>query len=93
MDIISEPAFTEETVTDWEFNFVGGEPLNITLRTGDSFDRADTATGVLVLHLVEPRKGDIQVHYRNVTWISTHTRVIRTPIAGPPTSATLPPHP
>lgn len=83
MDIISEPAFTEETVIDWEFSFSGGEPLNITLRAGDTFDQA---TGMI--KLVAPREGIIRVYEHLVTWCSSHIRVIRTPVTGPPISAT-----
>ena len=37
MDITSPPAFTEETVTDFDIMYVGGLRDSLTLRKGDTF--------------------------------------------------------
>lgn len=74
MDVISEPGFTEETVTDLGFMFSGCPPLELTLREGDTYDPIE---GVITLH--NPPE-TIRLFTGHLCWGSQRTRVIRTPI-------------
>ena len=78
MDIISEQTYTEETVTDYEFAFSGGEPLLLTLKEGDSYING-------LVTMANPA-GTIHILPQLMLWMSKRTRVIKR-------AKTLPPRP
>jgi hypothetical protein len=78
VQIHSEPAMTEEEVTDLDVAFLGGQVSALTLRTHDKF--LDNARNLIVY------KGDerIIINHRNILFYSIRKRIIRTPKPGPP---------
>ena len=76
MKIMSEPSFTEETVTDLDFAFLNGM-RSITLRATDTI--ADHLTHI-VMNLSNPQETFV-VYRAHLLWYSSRTRTIRTPVA------------
>jgi hypothetical protein len=78
MQIHSEPAMTEEEVTDLDVAFLGGQSSSITLRVADKLQIR--STDILVFKSGE----NIVINMANVLFYSTRRRIIRTPKPGPP---------
>ena len=81
MDIVSEPTYTEETVTDYEFAFCGGEPLLLTLKEGDSYING-------LVTMANPA-GTIHILPQLMLWMSKRTRVVRRALAVKPGAQSL----
>ena len=76
MKLVSEPAFTEEKVTDLDFAFLNGM-RSLTLRAADTI--TDHSTHI-VMNLSNPQETFV-VYRAHLLWYSSRTRTIRTPVA------------
>lgn len=83
MEIKSDP-FTEETVTDYNFTFTGGEPLGITLKERDYVSATQDGWLNVAIHDAEGVPGRLAINLSRVLWMDIHKRVVRTPITKPP---------
>lgn len=80
MELLSEPAFTEETVTDIDIIYIGDGRESLTLHEGDTFtiSKADrTFTFVL-------GEETVVSNWDNVLTYKRRKRVVRTPLKGAP---------
>lgn len=83
MEILSEPAYTEETVTDLDIGFSNGAVKQLTLRANDHLTKSAEAT-IVVFGGINGEM--IGFNNRHVAWMSERRRVIRTPVKGAPTA-------
>lgn len=82
MDLISEPTFTEETVTDIDIGFSNGFVKPLTLRADDILQKHENG-GITIRYA----SGEILgLPARHIAWTSERTRIIRRPIRGTPTA-------
>ena len=77
MEIVSEPTYTEETVTDLDIVFAGGESLLLTLREGDTY--VNNLDAITVTYK-DPKGGTSDIFKRNLLWVNERTRVERRPV-------------
>ncbi len=78
MDIISEPGFTTETVTDLDVAFLNGiRSLTLHPEKGDLLDvqRND----VLVVTFVTPPE-TVRLFVHQILWYSVRDRIVKTPV-------------
>ena len=83
MDIVSPPAFREESVTDVDFGFVHGAIQSFTLydSKGDSIKDEDDFL-ILTLH-DEGGEEVIRTYFHALAWVSIRHRTKQIPIDGP----------
>ncbi len=79
MELTSEPAVVEETVRDYEFAFSGGDPVQVTLREGDTITNNVDAITITYAPLPGRVAGVLDLFKRNLLWVSERTRVIVKP--------------
>jgi hypothetical protein len=82
MDIKSEATYTEETVTDLEFHFSGGEPEFFTLREGDTYVNNADAVTITLAH-PDRNGGTVDIFKRNLLWASERKRVVKRALPPP----------
>lgn len=76
MDLISEPAFTEEHVTDFDIVYKGGLTDMLTLRPNDTVVETETR---IIITIAQPPEV-IKVIVANVLSSRERPRIIRRPI-------------
>ena len=79
MDILSPPAFTEETITTHDFVYVGGFPDSVTVREGETVV-TDPKTRTLTFRLKGETAEVIIVNWDNVIAYRQQKRVVRKPV-------------
>lgn len=87
MDIISEPAYTEEKQIRYDVGFVGDIFSFVTKEA-----TADTVTetqGVLIVELFSPRE-TLRIILANVLWMRITPQVMKRLIVGPPIPPVVP---
>ena len=86
-DIISEPAYREETIIDADFSYPSGL-CQFTLHIEEGDRMASLDTGVTVLHFAARQQSleeDTVLYPTHLEWTSTRKRVIKWPVKKPVT--------
>ncbi len=90
MDIVSEPAFTEETVYDYDVWLPSGTTLSFTVRFEDEFTVDDEGTDLERVHIVSKNPSEeIVIWARHIACSSLRKRVIRKPVTAGPSAQSL----
>jgi hypothetical protein len=76
MDIITQPK--SKTITEWDFFFLNGEKLSVTLEHSKSDTCTPTESGYILLFYNEDGsvRETVEIVLRNLCWTSNRTRDI-----------------